>query len=90
MSASLSLFVPFSGCKTDLRAVIATAGLAVATAPDYAHYLPLFRSMATHNNLPTGLATVLAPSVAATLFMLFALVTLHRKYSTVLRSRKLG
>ena len=36
--------------------------------------------MAGDNDLPTGLATVLAPSVAATLFMLLALFTLHREY----------
>ena len=76
-------FFPLYGYKTYMRSVIATAGLAVATAPDYAHYLTLFRSMAGDNNLPTGLATVLAPSVAATLFMLLALFTLHREYLTV-------
>lgn len=35
--------------------------------------------MANDNNLPTGLATVLAPSVGATLFMTLAIVALHRK-----------
>ena len=44
--------------------------------------------MANHNNLPTGLATVLAPSVAAMLFMLLAILALHRKYRTVLRSQQ--
>jgi calcium permeable stress-gated cation channel len=79
---------PFRVCHTYLRAVIATAGLAVATSPDFAHYLPFFRSLANHNNLPTGLATVLAPSVAATLFMLLATLAIHRKYRTVLRSQQ--
>jgi hypothetical protein len=59
--------------------VIAAAGLAVATAPDFAHYLPLFQSLANKNDLTTGLATVLAPSVAATLFILLAILALHRK-----------
>ncbi|KAN0102356.1 hypothetical protein V8E52_012028 [Russula decolorans] len=60
-----------------LLGLIATAGLAVAASPDFAHYLPFFRSLANHNNLPTGLATVLAPSVAATLFMVLAILALH-------------
>ena len=60
--------------------MIATAGLAVATSPDFAHYLPFFQSMANHNELATGLATVVAPSVAATLFILLALSALHRTY----------
>lgn len=60
-----------------LLGLIATAGLAVATSPDFAHYLPFFRSLANHNNLPTGLATVLAPSVAATLFIVLAVLALH-------------
>ena len=60
--------------------MIATAGLAVATAPDFAHYLPLFQSLANKRDLPTGLATVLAPSVAATLFILLAILALHRKF----------
>jgi len=59
--------------------VIAAAGLAVATAPDYAHYLPLFRSTANRNDFLTGLITVLAPSVGATLFIFLAILALHRK-----------
>jgi hypothetical protein len=88
LGRELFSFSPFRVCYTYLRAVIATAGLAVATSPDFAHYLPFFRSLANHNNLPTGLATVLAPSVAATLFMLLATLAIHRKYRTVLRSQQ--
>ena len=75
-------------CNTYLRTVIATAGLAVATSPDFAHYLPFLRPLANHNNLPSGLATVLAPSVAATLFLLIALLALHRKYRTPFSQQK--
>ncbi|KAH9178520.1 hypothetical protein EDB89DRAFT_1926998 [Lactarius sanguifluus] len=42
---------------TLLVGLIAAAGLAVATSPDYAHYLPLFRSMANRNDFLTGLIT---------------------------------
>ncbi|KAI0299794.1 hypothetical protein BC826DRAFT_1090413 [Russula brevipes] len=62
---------------TLLLGLIAAAGLAVATSPDYAHYLPFFQSMANDNGFSTGLATVLAPSVAATLFILLAILALH-------------
>ncbi|KAI9511899.1 hypothetical protein F5148DRAFT_974431 [Russula earlei] len=62
---------------TLLIGLIATAGLAVATSPDFAHYVPFFRSMANDSDLPTGLVTVLAPSVIATLFILLAILALH-------------
>ena len=59
--------------------MIAVAGLAVATTPDYAHYIPFFQGMSEHSNFTTGLATVLAPSAAATLFIVLALSLLHCK-----------
>ena len=59
--------------------MIAAAGLAVATSPDYAHYLPLFQSTANHNNFVTGLTTVLAPAVGASIFIMLAILALHRK-----------
>ncbi|KAI0003860.1 hypothetical protein BJV74DRAFT_812109 [Russula compacta] len=62
---------------TLLVGLIAAAGLAVATSPDFAHYLPFFSSLANHNNFPTGLATVLAPATAASLFILLAVLALH-------------
>jgi len=60
--------------------VIAAAGLAVATSPDFAHYIPFFQSMANDSDFSTGLATVLAPSVAATLFIPIAILALHGEY----------
>ena len=53
--------------------------MAVASSPDYAHYLTLFQSSAKHNDFVTGLTTVLAPSVAATFFIMLAILALHRK-----------
>jgi calcium permeable stress-gated cation channel len=77
---------PFPGCAL-IRTVIAAAGLAVATSPDFAHYIPFFQSMANDNNLPTGLVTVLAPSAAAALFILLAILAIHRKCLTVTDTR---
>ena len=59
--------------------MIAAAGLAVSTSPDFAHYVPFFQSLANHNDLPTGLSTVLAPSVGAALFILVAILAIHCK-----------
>ncbi|KAJ7777612.1 hypothetical protein DFH07DRAFT_731180 [Mycena maculata] len=49
----------------------AAAGLSLTTAPDVAHYLP-FLSPLVNNTIASGLATVLAPAVAATLFICLA------------------
>jgi hypothetical protein len=46
--------------------------------------------MANDNNLPTGLATVLAPSVGATLFLLIAILALHRKHWTILKKPEIS
>lgn len=43
--------------------------------------------MANKRDLPTGLVTVLAPSVAATLFILLAILALHRKFGWSQNSR---
>ena len=80
------LLFSFPGCELILT-VIAVAGLAVATSPDFGHYLPLFQSMADNNNLPTGLVTVLAPAFAATLFILLTILALHRKCLAVIDTR---
>ena len=50
----------------------AAAGLAVTTAPDVAHYLPFLEPLLRSDPLITGIATVLAPSVAAILFVTLA------------------
>ncbi|KAJ7619547.1 hypothetical protein FB45DRAFT_931060 [Roridomyces roridus] len=53
----------------------AAAGLSLTTAPDVAHYLPFLKPLVSSdtNTIASGLATVLAPAVAATLFICLAL-----------------
>ncbi|KAF4604854.1 hypothetical protein EYR40_003636 [Pleurotus pulmonarius] len=58
-------------------ALTAAAGLAVVTAPDVAHYLPFLEPLLTAHPLVAGLATSLAPAVAATLFICLALMAIH-------------
>jgi hypothetical protein len=79
LGRELFSFSPSHVCRAYLQAVIATAGLAVATSPDFAHYLLFFQSLANHNNLPTSLATVLAPPWPPRSLCCLQLA-LHRKY----------
>ncbi|KAI0066505.1 hypothetical protein BV25DRAFT_1820469 [Artomyces pyxidatus] len=67
-----------------LFGLLAASGLAVATAPDFAHYIPFFQPLAKHNSFTTGLATVLAPAVGATIFIVIAMGVLN------LNSRAVG
>ncbi|KAI0319045.1 hypothetical protein OF83DRAFT_1170563 [Amylostereum chailletii] len=55
----------------------AAVGLALATSPNYAHYFTFLQPLADSNGFTTGLATVLAPAVAATLFISLAFGALH-------------
>ncbi|GLB35780.1 putative calcium-dependent channel, 7TM region, putative phosphate [Lyophyllum shimeji] len=55
----------------------AASGLALATAPDVAHYLTFLGPLLTTDRLPAGIATVVAPAVAATLFVSLALYLVH-------------
>ena len=57
----------------------AVAGLAVATAPDYAHYLTFFLPLANGNTLGAGIATGLAAAIATTLFMGIAVTIIQCK-----------
>jgi calcium permeable stress-gated cation channel len=57
--------------------VTAATGLALATAPDVAHYLPFLAPLLDNNGLGTGLATILAPAIAASLFVYLAILTVH-------------
>ncbi|KAJ3557112.1 hypothetical protein NM688_g1642 [Phlebia brevispora] len=50
----------------------AVAGLAVASAPEYAHYFPFFLPISSGNDLGAGVAICLAASFAAFLFMVVA------------------
>lgn len=58
--------------------VLACAGLAMVTYPDVAHYLPFLGPVAERNNIQSGLATALAPAVAASLFVGLAMYGVHR------------
>jgi len=60
--------------------VTAASGLALATAPDVAHYLPFLQPLVNGNTLASGLATTLAPAVAATLFIVIALAIINCKF----------
>jgi hypothetical protein len=53
--------------------VTAVSGLALANAPDVAHYLPFLRPLADNGGLASGLGTALAPAIAAALFITLAL-----------------
>lgn len=57
--------------------VTATAGLALSTAPDVAHYLPFLQPILNANRLSAGIATVLTPAIAAIAFISFALWAMH-------------
>lgn len=59
----------------------AAAGLAVAPAPDVAHYLPFFRPLLTANPIAAGVATVFAPALAAILFLILGFVLINRKFN---------
>ncbi|KAF9651959.1 hypothetical protein BDM02DRAFT_3090164 [Thelephora ganbajun] len=47
----------------------AVAGLLLATSPDVAEFLPFFRNLRTWNKIPSGIVTVLIPTIAATSFI---------------------
>ncbi len=60
-------------CMLTCAVVTAVAGLSVATAPEYAHYLPFFLPLSTGNNLGAGVSICLAAAIAMTLFMAIGL-----------------
>jgi len=57
--------------------VTAAVGLSLATAPDVAHYIPFLRPLVNGSTIAAGVATVLAPAVAVTLFILLGLALIH-------------
>ncbi|KIM28865.1 hypothetical protein M408DRAFT_16235 [Serendipita vermifera MAFF 305830] len=61
--------------------LLACAGLAISTNPDVVHYLPFLSPVVSHNNIPSGLATGLAPAVGATIFVALAMFGIHRAAS---------
>lgn len=61
----------------NLLTVTAASGLALSTAPDMNRFFPFLRPLLNSDALPTGLATVFAPAVAATLFIMLALAIVN-------------
>jgi calcium permeable stress-gated cation channel len=57
----------------------AVAGLLLATSPGMAQYLPFFRNLQTWNKIPSGIVTVLIPTIAATIFITAVVVVIRRK-----------
>ncbi|KAJ6620255.1 hypothetical protein B0H10DRAFT_2163535 [Mycena sp. CBHHK59/15] len=56
----------------------AAAGLSLTTAPDVAHYLPFLSPLlSSTDTVGAGVATVLAPAVAATLFIALAVAVVN-------------
>ncbi|KAH8835622.1 hypothetical protein DL96DRAFT_1454607 [Flagelloscypha sp. PMI_526] len=51
----------------------AVAGLALANAPEVAHYLPFLQPLWNQPPIVTGIATVFAPSIAGVIFIMLAL-----------------
>jgi hypothetical protein len=58
--------------------VLAAAGLALANAPDFAHYLPFLQPLANQNDWVSGVASGFAAAVGATVFIMMAVAVLHR------------
>lgn len=61
--------------------VSAAIGLSLAPAPDVAHYLPFLKPLVTTETIAAGIATVLAPAVAATVFIILGLAVIHCTFS---------
>lgn len=57
--------------------VTAVAGLAVAPAPDVIRSLPFLQRLVSAGTIASGIATVLLPAVAATLFTGLAIYLIH-------------
>ncbi|EKM83976.1 hypothetical protein AGABI1DRAFT_124299 [Agaricus bisporus var. burnettii JB137-S8] len=55
----------------------AAAGLAVSPAPDVVRSLPFLEPLQSTGTLASGIATVLLPAVAATLFIVLAVYLIH-------------
>ncbi|CAK5270978.1 unnamed protein product [Mycena citricolor] len=60
-----------------MAGLTAAVGLSLVNAPNVAHYLPFLAPLLTANSIASGLATVLAPAVAGTLFICLAMVIIN-------------
>lgn len=57
----------------------AVAGLLLATSPDVAELLPFFRGLQSWEKIPSGIVTVLVPTIAATVFIAAVVLVIRRK-----------
>lgn len=64
--------------------VTAVAGLALANAPDFAHYLSFLQPIVEVGGIPSGLATTLAPAAAAAVFISLAVMIASCDHSSSL------
>ncbi|CAE6437914.1 unnamed protein product [Rhizoctonia solani] len=58
--------------------LIPVAGLALAGAPDFAHYLPFLTRLSGRDDLGASIATTVAPAITATLFITVGLLVINR------------
>ncbi|CAE7207304.1 unnamed protein product [Rhizoctonia solani] len=58
--------------------LIPVIGLALAGAPDVAHYLPFLSRLSGRDDLGASIATTIAPALAATLLITLALLVINR------------
>ncbi|PPQ90938.1 hypothetical protein CVT25_008249 [Psilocybe cyanescens] len=58
-------------------ALTAAVGLSLAPAPDVAHFIPFLQPLISANTIAAGVATILAPAVAATIFIIVGLAAIH-------------
>ena len=64
----------------------AAVGLALAPAPDVAHFLPFLRPLVSDaNTIEAGIATVFVPAVAATIIISLGLAAINCKFSCHLK-----
>ena len=77
LAVSCTRYSFFSEHFSNILVVTAAAGLAVAPAPDVANYLPFFRPLLNANKLAAGVALILAPAVAVTVFVGLGIAALN-------------
>jgi hypothetical protein len=63
--------------------VIPVVGLALTSAPDFAHYFPFLDTLSNKSPIAVGIVTVLVPALAATLFIAIALVIVNCKVPSI-------
>ncbi|EMD41861.1 hypothetical protein CERSUDRAFT_120777 [Gelatoporia subvermispora B] len=55
----------------------AVAGLALSSAPNFAHYFPFLQNLSEGNDLGSGIATCFAPAILAIAFTAIAVAIIH-------------